>query len=435
VQNSSENFKKSNLGAQLIRGFAGNSGLKIVNMLLLLSSGILLARLLGPENFGLYSFIFTVIALLGLPAQAGVDNLIIREVARYHHAESWQFLRGILASVPVLVLAVAITIAIIAAIFVSIQSENELQKQSLYWALLLIPLVSFANIRSATLKGLRRVVLGNIPEQIVRPLVVVILLILAYYGGWSVSTELAIQYNVAGAFLAFVIGTVMISRVLPTEMSTVKAKYELDLWVKSYIPLSIFSALFITNKQINTFILGMIGTHEDVGFYRIAYTGAEVLSSAESLINAVFAPYVVQLYQDGNKKKLQKMMMAGARTVFVMVLPLSIAFIFWGDVVVENVFGHEYLSSVGALVVLTIGKLLGLMMGAAALVLVMVGHERETVKALAYALLLNVCLCFILIPNYGDTGAAIAASVSVVFWKVFLAYRTIALTGIRTTII
>jgi O-antigen/teichoic acid export membrane protein len=222
---------------------------------------------------------------------------------------------------------------------------------------------------------------------------------------------------------------------LPNEVSSSVADHELRVWLKRYVPLSIFSGLFILNKHVNTLILSLIGTNEEVGFYRIAFMGTELLSSAEKLIYAVFAPYIVQLYQDDHKRKLQKMMVNGTRVALVMILPLSIAYLFWGEVVVSALFGDEYLPSVGALGILTIGKLIGLMTGAAALVLVMTGHEKEIVKTMVYALLLNVILSIILIPIYGDIGAAIAASMSIVFLKLVLAYRVIVVTNIRTGIV
>ncbi|MFW6089999.1 MAG: oligosaccharide flippase family protein, partial [Gemmatimonadota bacterium] len=57
---------------------------------------ILLARMLGPEGYGIYAFAYAVIMLLALPAQAGLPTLLVREVARYEADERWGLLAGLL---------------------------------------------------------------------------------------------------------------------------------------------------------------------------------------------------------------------------------------------------------------------------------------------------------------------------------------------------
>ena len=61
-----------------------------------LGVSILLARFLGPEQFGQYTFVMVLVPLLALPITGGMQNLLTREVAAYSHAGKWRLYKGIL---------------------------------------------------------------------------------------------------------------------------------------------------------------------------------------------------------------------------------------------------------------------------------------------------------------------------------------------------
>src|SRR5690606_15350275 len=123
---------------------------------------------------------------LGLPAKAGLPTLIVRETSIYHLQQRFGLLNGLLRLSNIFVISYSLAIAAIAYGFALVYSDNfdrELLDVFLV-ALLLLPLVAFGNIRCATLRGLRKVVQGQFPEDVIRPGVLVILLLFAY--AWSV---------------------------------------------------------------------------------------------------------------------------------------------------------------------------------------------------------------------------------------------------------
>ena len=52
------------LRSQLIRGALGSAGIQVVNRLLALVLGVVLARALGPESYGVYVYAFAIMSLL-----------------------------------------------------------------------------------------------------------------------------------------------------------------------------------------------------------------------------------------------------------------------------------------------------------------------------------------------------------------------------------
>lgn len=64
--------------------FLGTASLQIMGRGIAVITGVIFARALGPEEFGRYSLVLSIIALLTLPAIAGIPSLVVRETSRYH---------------------------------------------------------------------------------------------------------------------------------------------------------------------------------------------------------------------------------------------------------------------------------------------------------------------------------------------------------------
>ncbi|WP_404363754.1 flippase [Marinobacter sp.] len=429
-----KSFKGEGFKAQLVRGFTGNLGVKITNMLLTLASGILLARALDPEGYGIYAFVLSIIALLGLPTQGGLPTLVMRETARYHHAAAWNKLRGLLGLANGFVVVGSILTAIFAALTAwQFWGGSETQTKTFLWALLLLPLVAFGNVRGATLQGLRKVVQGNLPEQIVRPLLMVLFLLFASFSGWQVTPQIAVQFSLLGALGAFVVGAILLMRAFPPQAKRAPPQRETKLWFKSLAPLTLFSSLNIANNQIGIVLLGVLGETDDVAFFRVAFQGAALVPFGLLVLNAVLAPHIVRLYESDEKEKLQRMLTNSARAALLMTLPLVAIYLLWGGFFVSVLFGDEYLPAAPVLVILAVGQFINVAAGSVGLVLNMLGHEKETVKASVAALFINIALATLLISHLGAMGAAIATAASIMFWNLKLILRTNLLTGLNPT--
>ena len=61
---------------------AWSLGGKIINMASALLVGILVARYLGPENYGIMNYVISYVTIFSVIATFGMDNIEIREVSR-----------------------------------------------------------------------------------------------------------------------------------------------------------------------------------------------------------------------------------------------------------------------------------------------------------------------------------------------------------------
>ena len=168
----------SSLKRELLRGFSGMAGAKFVNLVLAFVSSMMLARILGPDVYGAYAFIMSVIAFLALLSYIGLPALMTREISKYEQSNNWGLIRGMLLRSNQLVSGVSILIVLmLAALSMTFSSTSELDRwQLLLIALPIVPLVAHIKLMMATLRGFKRIVAGVVPELIIRPCVFLVAL-------------------------------------------------------------------------------------------------------------------------------------------------------------------------------------------------------------------------------------------------------------------
>lgn len=411
--------KDKALSQQLIRGVSGTAGLSAINIALTLIIGIVIARSLGPENYGIYAFVLSVVTLLGLPIKAGLPVLVVRETALNQLAAHWGLLHGLLRIVNLFVVAFSLVISlmVIAVLkWTPLGSQSE-WKEALLWAVWLLPLLAFGNIRGATLRGLRKAVAGQIPEQLVRPGIQLVLLTALFISGISLTVERAVQLNVVSALIAFLIGACLLWMFLPKQVRKAEPSYEFGVWWASLIPLSLIAGMKLIDSQLIVLLLGTISSAENVGFYRVALQGATLVTFGLTAINLVLSPHVARLYREGDMVSLQRLITLATRAAFMIAFPIAALLSIFAEPLIALVFGAEYTDAAMSLVILCLGQLFSVGAGSVGVILNMAGHEREAMKAICAALLVSVTLAVMLVPSMGSTGAAIAATCSLVVWN------------------
>ena len=85
-----------------------------------------------------------------------------------------------------------------------------------------------------------------------------------------------------------------------------------------------------------------------------------------------------------------------------------------------RLFGREFVAGYYLMFIIAVGLLARASVGPAERLLNMLGERRACAQAYAGAFLLNLALCFILIPYFGAAGAATASSIALVFESVGL---------------
>ncbi len=415
------------LRAQLLRGGAGIAAVQAMNRALTLALGIILARSLGAEGYGVYAYAFAIMSLLLVVGEAGVPTLLMREVAASLSLENWGLLRGALIRGGQFVGLVSISVSAI-GLLVLWWLADSLSAPVLYTTalmLLVLPLSALCKTIAHALRGLHHVVLGQAVNMLIRPLLVVLLVGICFLL-WPELRQphYAMAAQLTGATLVLLVGMFILLRFLPAETKTADPEYRSRDWIKSALPFTLIGGAGIINNHADIIMLGWFTGSEDVGIYRVAVQGAILVAFGLQAANAVVAPQFSRLYAQGDMTRLQHLVTQSARVILFAALPVALAFILAGALLVSWVFGTEFAAAHVPLAILSAGQLVNAGFGSVGFLLNMTGHESITARILWQTALLNIVLNGVLISLYGTSGAAVATSISLVVWNALL-YRQV----------
>lgn len=407
--------------------------IKIGFLVLSLGISIFFSRALGPDGFGVYSFVIALSTLLAIPCQVGLPSLVTRETARYQAVADWSRLRGLWRWVQRVSLLSAGVFALLAAALLWWVFDYRRQPAAVLAAALLVPLITLGNVRAAMLTGLRHVVAGQLPEFLLRPAVT----LGAGAGLWwlwrdGFTAPAALLCHAGGAGAGFVLATMLRRSRAPAEAFAGPRRYEARLWWTAALPLALIGGMRAINAQIDLILLGVLRSDAEVGIYKVAVQGGTLVAFGVTVLNVVVAPHFARRHARGERAALQRLVLRTSRVATLLALPMAALFVLAGGPILGLVFGAPYRDGAAALALLSIGYLLSALWGPVATVLNMTGHERETLKGVSAAALVNVLLNIMLIPRFGMNGAAFSTLAVMLGWNLYLWHRVNRVVGIET---
>lgn len=424
--------QSDNLTARtLIHKFLSTAGIQLISRGLSVITGIILARVLGPEEFGRYGLIMSIVAMAAIPTIAGMPQLMIREVANAQLDKRWSELKGLLrwSSLYVTTLSIIVIFGLSVAIYFEWIKPSI--GQYLWFGLAIIPLRGLLAKQNAVLNGFRFPVLAQLPQGIIASVFV----ILASSGLFLINVELnatvILSIQVVGSLVALLFCSYLILIKSPSQLSNTNRIYKVKYWHSSLLPFTLLIIVGTLNTELASVMLGFLGSEEAVGYFKVAMQGVTLLLIGLAAINTVTAPNIARLYKQGDMNGVQQLLTKSVRLSVLTALPFTLLLVFFGDWIVVLLFGQEYLPAANLLTILCLGQIVNVLMGSVGLVLQMTGNEKRALKVLLIIFLVTIGLLALLIPLYQAKGAAIAVSLSIALWNILLAMEVYSVSKLK----
>jgi O-antigen/teichoic acid export membrane protein len=425
----------SSLRNRLVRGTVGTLVLRLSAAGLAFLLNVLLARLLGMAEYGVYTYVLSWIGLFSILAIFGLDKLLVRNVAAYCTQRAWGLLSGLLrwTSGVALLMSMGLILLMSSLWPVIGKSSSASQLAVIQVAWILIPLTALSSLRQAVLRGFQRVVSGQLPETLVQPvLAIAVIGTRGLTRGGKLTASQALVIYVVAAGIAFVFGVWLLHKAIPADVKTASPLYQQWAWVLSALPLLLISGLGSINDSTSVLMLGSVRGAEAVGVYAAASRGASLITYILVAANMALAPTFASLYAAGDRVRLQSVVTKSVRLVTLVAAFVALGLVLFGRWFML-LFGHDFARGQAALVILGAGQLVNAAMGSVGLLLIMTGHEREAAIGLGLGAALNVLLNTLWIPAWGAEGAALATASSMILWNVALAWLVWRRLGIYPT--
>ena len=422
VQSLGTRVRLGRLVGDLFSGALASAALKLSSSGASFLTSLLLARFLGASGYGTYAYAMACVGLLGTPF-LGLDSLLVRYVVTYESRSAWGSIRGVLRRTCLAILFSSLFLAF-GSLAVAWLLARRFESQTLVVfciALLSLPLAALTRWAQGAIRGFHRVVLGYVPEMVLRPLLFGALI----SGGYvflrsDFSAAWAVGFQVIAAAIALLWALCLLKRARPDAVRQAAAVYDARAWIRSALSLVLVSGIQGMNSRIPTIILGAVENPDAVGVYAAASQWAQQISFLLLATNMTLGPALARLYQSGDIKQVQSLVTRSARMAWGFSLPVAGGLILWGDRFL-SLFGADFVAGWAALVLLSVGELVNAGAGSVGLLLIMTGNERDVAVGIGISTALNLLLSLLLVPVAGIEGAAIASMSSLIGWNLLLA--------------
>lgn len=393
---------------------------------------MVVARLYGAQAYGIYAFVSACIAVLAIPAAGGFDRLMLRDAAVLRGQDQLPKLRGLLRLSTRLSLAISVGVALLVAVTSLLLDRTHPQiAAGLRIGSLALPLVAYARIRQAAIQGLGRVVVGQIPETLVQPIALLLLLVLPA-SLTLVGDSIPVLAYIAAVGIACVAGVAILRRVLPSGDAAASAQPgSMEMLIRG-LPFVWMLGMNTLLTYADVIVLGLLSEPSSAGIYRVASNAAMLVAFPLTAVNMAAAPQIARLFAQDDHAGLQRVATRAARQVLAASICVAVALTIFGRELL-GLFGAPFVNAYPALAILSVAYVINAAAGTSGYLLIMTRHEKAAALCFAIAGVLNVVGNLILIPYWGVTGAAVATAFSLAVLSAGLALTVRRKMGLHPT--
>ncbi len=408
--------------AEHLRNFLVGSAFSAAGLacagVLTMVSGVIFARWLTPEGFGIYSLVLVVVGFAGGFGTGGMDSATNRFICYYLGTGENSLIRtvityGLRSS---LLLSTIVGLALFVLLRSGVLTGSKLAvlaPMSPYVALA-IPVFALQLVLLQTILGLQAVKTRIVLEKILHPLLRLVLPFALFW--WFRDNIVAAVASVLFSALLICIGSAVVVResVANLPPAALAPAGETKKWSGYAIPFVFFSLQSFVSQGmgIDILLVSALASVADSGIYAAVFRFTPVLVLARAAMDYAFGPRVGVLYGQSDLKAIGKLYKTSSTLGMTWTLPFSIVLAVFAQPLMLKFFGPHYAKGAMALAILVVGFAADGAVGCNTTLLSMIGKPWLVLLNGLSGGVLTVFLCALLIPHHGMTGAALAVTVS-----------------------
>lgn len=378
---------------------------KVVTLMSTLFVGVLVARYLGPKQYGLMNYIISSVGLYTVFSTFGTTEIIIRELSKKDLPAT-----VILGTSFIVRLALAILTLFAIGIYLFLSDEPvEVSGMILIYSSSII-FTGFDVIRHYFTSIIQNeyVVKSEIVRTIIGAGIKIVLLLLK-------APLVAFVAALAFDFVLLASGYVLAYRKKVGRLRDWKFdKHFVKTLLSTSFPLVISSAAAIIYGRIDQVMISKMIDNESLGYFSTAVSFIGILTFIPGIIIQTVSPLLVKYRkEDTQRYELESQRMMNIATWSTMALCILISFLSY--YIIKYTYGMDYMASVPVMQILTF-KAVGIALATTGGQLIIIEniHQLAFIRNILTCIVCIVCNYF-LIPQWGIIGSAWATIITVMF--------------------
>ncbi|MEM2869230.1 MAG: flippase [Thermoplasmata archaeon] len=387
-------------------------------------TSIILARLLGPANYGTLALTLSILNVLVVFSSLGFEFALNKYIPILLEQKMGGAIRSVVARLIVIKLGISIALAVFIFIAAGPIAEHLFKKPVLanYFRLLGLMVVPYSlePIFKGVLTGFYMQKFINLVDAGAKILYLVV-----------AATVLIAGQGVAGVLMANLLANLMFVTMAARRSWSVmpEAKRGRSFPMRPILRYSLFLFVytimnFLLGQQLDLLMIGsMLEDVREVAFYTIAYSLSYMVLSFFSLalMGGITLTYFSELHARKDMEGLRRGYTVMLEYLFVFIIPLAVAGALFAPEILQLLYGRDF-ATTGALLLLLIyfptmammkiGTLTSTFMSA-------MDQERRLVTSRAIFGGVNILLNLILIPRFGALGALVGTTTASITGSIY----------------
>ena len=377
---------------------------KVVQLLSGLLVGIIIARYLGPERYGLMNYVISYVFLFQTFAIFGLDQIEVREEARGE--QPYQKIIGTAFGIKMLLSMVFMALVVLTSWMADADGYTTLLIAIYSFTIILNSFSVVRNYFFAIVQN-EYIVKSEIARTAIGICIKLVLLVLHANLTWFIAA-----YAFDGVLLSTGYFVAYQAKVGSVREWTFSAPYARFLLKESF-PLLLTSAAVIIYQRIDQVMIGQMIDKEAVGFFSVASRFVEILLFIPMMLSQTITPLLVKAREESQALYEQRAQQFMNFSVWLSLLAsaLTACLAYW---LVTLTFGQAYLPAVAVLQVLAFKASATALSSTAGAMLVTEGLQRFAIFRDGLGCIVCIVLNYLLLPRYGIMAAAFVSIASTV---------------------
>ena len=385
--------------------------IRIASAALAFLSQILLARMMGEFEYGIFVFVWVLMILFGNMACLGFHTVIIRFLPQYKADGAVDKIRGLASTCRRFAVALSggLALAAIVALHFFGDRVESYYVMPLFLGLVAVPMIALGDILDGTSRANHWPVMALSPTFLIRPTLIILFMLVAILSGAEHSAVTAMQAALAATFASVVMQYLAVTARLRRHYPPGPKAIDFRPWLAVAIPIFLIEGVSYLLTNADVVVVGLFLSPEQVAVYFAAAKTMALVHFVYFSVKAAAGPRFAAILAEGDRQKLAAFAAETTRWTFWPALAVGLSVLAAGHLLL-SLFGAAFASGHVLMAILLSGILAKALVGPGEVLLVMAGRQTLCVYLYAVALAANVGLSVILIPHFGLEGAAIATA-------------------------
>lgn len=363
---------------------------------------IFVARKLGVEDFGKFSFVLAFIMIFSVVIDFGFSQLATRDVAKEKLLASKYLGNGLSFRI-----IISVLVFILIYILINLMDYPVDTTRSTYIASAYLIFFSLCSFIYSIFRAFEKIKYESILTIIEKTLI-------AFLG----SLVLILGFGLEALWFIFLFSGIIVFAISIIILLKKITKFSLEFdpnfikkYIKKALPFALMNVFIIIYFRIDMIMISMMRGDLEVGWYSAAYRLMEASILIPNMIMVPIYPVFSRLYVS-SIDSLTSIYKRVLKIMIIISLPITIVVMFVSDRIITVFYGASFMSSIPALVILIWAIpfiFLTFVLGA---LLPAINKQGINTFSTGACTILNILFNLILIPTYGYLGASVATVIT-----------------------